>query len=56
MTISSRKPKKEAPTPETSEKWVFQLSDDETPSAEELERIKKVFEKIKDALDGFYGV
>lgn len=58
MTITSRKPKKEVPTPEQegATRRIFQIDFDEEPTPEELERIKKVFEQIRDSLDGFYGL
>lgn len=58
MTISSRKPKAEAPIPEQGgiTRRIFQIDFDEEPTPEELEHIKKVFEQIRDSLDEFYGL
>lgn len=58
MTITSRKPKvEEPPKPPTRGFIHIQLGDDEyIPTPEELEKIKKAFEQIRDSLDRFYGI
>ncbi len=57
MTISSRKPKVEVKPKVPIRGFIhIQLTDEEyLPSPEELERIKKAFEQIRDSLDGFRG-
>ncbi len=56
MTITSRKPKVEEKPKPVERGFIYIQLQDAEPTHEEIERIKKIFEQIRESLNGFYGL